>query len=127
MNGEVLAFTYGAIGRWVTYLSIVTVGGAAGYAIFVRHAWRSVAGDRAELGEARVLRIAVGGAVTLTAATLWRLYAQTYSIFGLDESVIQLCDRKVTIPMQRGTNSLNVAVAAGVFLYHFTQSAVIDR
>ena len=33
------------------------------------------------------MRMAVGGAATLTAATLWRLYAQTYSIFGLDESV----------------------------------------
>jgi tRNA G18 (ribose-2'-O)-methylase SpoU len=27
----------------------------------------------------------------------------------------------VTIPMKLGTDSLNVAVAAGVFLYHFTR------
>jgi len=32
-----------------------------------------------------------------------------------------LCDRRVTLPMLRGTDSLNVAVAAGVFLYAFTR------
>lgn len=41
---------------------------------------------------------------------------------GLDEEWSRLCQRRVTIPMQRGTDSLNVAVAAGIFLYHFTQS-----
>jgi tRNA G18 (ribose-2'-O)-methylase SpoU len=39
---------------------------------------------------------------------------------GLDEHWIDACDRKVTIPMHHGTDSLNVAVAAGIFLYHFT-------
>jgi tRNA G18 (ribose-2'-O)-methylase SpoU len=38
---------------------------------------------------------------------------------GLSEAIVKLCDRKVTIPMKRGTDSLNVAVAAGVVLYHF--------
>lgn len=40
---------------------------------------------------------------------------------GLDESWTGLCDRKVTIPMCRGTDSLNVAVAAGIVLHHFTR------
>jgi tRNA G18 (ribose-2'-O)-methylase SpoU len=40
---------------------------------------------------------------------------------GLDAHWIAACDRRVTIPMQRGTDSLNVAVAAGIFLYHFTK------
>jgi tRNA G18 (ribose-2'-O)-methylase SpoU len=39
---------------------------------------------------------------------------------GLCEEVLRACDRRVTIPMKLGTDSLNVAVAAGVFLYHFT-------
>lgn len=39
---------------------------------------------------------------------------------GLDAHWIAACDRKVTIPMHHGTDSLNVAVAAGIFLYHFT-------
>jgi len=39
---------------------------------------------------------------------------------GLDQEWIDACDRRVTIPMKLGTDSLNVAVAAGIFLYHFT-------
>ena len=38
---------------------------------------------------------------------------------GLPQELIDLCDQKVTIPMQHNTDSLNVAVAAGVFLHHF--------
>ncbi len=40
---------------------------------------------------------------------------------GLPRPFIDVCDRRVTIPMKLGTDSLNVAVAAGVFLYHFTR------
>ena len=38
---------------------------------------------------------------------------------GLDPRWLALCDRQVGIPMQAGTDSLNVAVAAGILLYHF--------
>jgi tRNA G18 (ribose-2'-O)-methylase SpoU len=38
---------------------------------------------------------------------------------GLDDAWIAACDHRVTLPMQRGTDSLNVAVASGIFLYHF--------
>jgi len=40
---------------------------------------------------------------------------------GLDRSLVERCDRRLTIAMQRGTDSLNVAVAAGIFLYHFSR------
>lgn len=40
---------------------------------------------------------------------------------GLSRAQIDACDRRVTIPMKLGTDSLNVAVAAGVFLHHFTR------
>jgi tRNA G18 (ribose-2'-O)-methylase SpoU len=40
---------------------------------------------------------------------------------GLSPEYLAACDRRVTIPMQLGTDSLNVAVAAAVFLYHFTR------
>jgi tRNA G18 (ribose-2'-O)-methylase SpoU len=40
---------------------------------------------------------------------------------GLSDDVLQRCDRRATIPMQLGTDSLNVMVAAGVFLFHFTR------
>jgi tRNA G18 (ribose-2'-O)-methylase SpoU len=39
---------------------------------------------------------------------------------GLEGPFVAACDRRVTIPMHHGTDSLNVAVAAGIFLYHFT-------
>jgi tRNA G18 (ribose-2'-O)-methylase SpoU len=42
---------------------------------------------------------------------------------GLGPAWIQCCDRRVTIPMAEGTDSLNVAVAAGIFLYHFTRES----
>lgn len=40
---------------------------------------------------------------------------------GLPEEMVEMCQRKVTIPMELGTDSLNVAVAAGIVLYHFTR------
>jgi tRNA G18 (ribose-2'-O)-methylase SpoU len=40
---------------------------------------------------------------------------------GLEPQYLAACDRRITIPMKRGTDSLNVAVAAGIFLYHFTR------
>jgi tRNA G18 (ribose-2'-O)-methylase SpoU len=38
---------------------------------------------------------------------------------GLDAATVAACDRRVTIPMRRGVDSLNVGVAAGILLYHF--------
>ena len=40
---------------------------------------------------------------------------------GLPQNWIDSADMAVTIPMAAGVDSLNVAVASGVFLYHFTQ------
>ena len=40
---------------------------------------------------------------------------------GLGPEYVAACDRRLTIPMKMGTDSLNVAVAAGIFLYHFTR------
>lgn len=40
---------------------------------------------------------------------------------GLERELVDLCDRRVTIPMRLGVDSLNVAVAAGVFLYELTR------
>jgi tRNA G18 (ribose-2'-O)-methylase SpoU len=39
---------------------------------------------------------------------------------GLSHDIVGLCDRKVTIPMHLGTDSLNVAISAAVCLYHFS-------
>ncbi|EAQ78769.1 TrmH family RNA methyltransferase [Blastopirellula marina] len=39
--------------------------------------------------------------------------------FGLEADLTAMADRCVTIPMSRGSDSLNVSMAAGVFLYHY--------
>jgi tRNA G18 (ribose-2'-O)-methylase SpoU len=41
---------------------------------------------------------------------------------GLAQAWVDICDRRVTLPMHAGTDSLNVAVASGIFLYHFARS-----
>lgn len=41
--------------------------------------------------------------------------------FGLDQHWLALCDDRVTIPMRPGVDSLNVSVAAGIFLFHATR------
>lgn len=38
---------------------------------------------------------------------------------GLSSAVQDLCDERVVIPMAPGCDSLNVAVASGVFLFHY--------
>ncbi len=40
---------------------------------------------------------------------------------GLDRRWIELCARKLTIPMAAGADSLNVAVSAGIFFHHLQQ------
>jgi len=42
---------------------------------------------------------------------------------GLSPDEVAACDRRVTIPMAETADSLNVAAAAAVFLYHFTRVA----
>lgn len=41
---------------------------------------------------------------------------------GLAAEWVALCNRQVTIPMRGGTDSLNVAVASGIFLHSFTHA-----
>jgi len=40
---------------------------------------------------------------------------------GISPEVLAACQRRLTIPMSLGTNSLNAAVASGIFLFHFTR------
>jgi tRNA G18 (ribose-2'-O)-methylase SpoU len=39
--------------------------------------------------------------------------------WGLDASWVDLCDQRVTIPMEPGIDSLNASVAAGIFLHAY--------
>ncbi|MCC6910250.1 MAG: RNA methyltransferase [Phycisphaerales bacterium] len=40
---------------------------------------------------------------------------------GLDRYWLDVCNRRLTIPMHLGTDSLNVAVAAGIILWHLAR------
>ncbi|MFO0947140.1 MAG: RNA methyltransferase [Planctomycetota bacterium] len=42
---------------------------------------------------------------------------------GLSQEWLELADRRLTIPMEPGTDSLNVAVAAGIVLHHFLRGS----
>ena len=46
---------------------------------------------------------------------------------GLADSWISNCQRRITLPMANGTDSLNAAAASAVFLYHFTHVAAARK
>jgi tRNA G18 (ribose-2'-O)-methylase SpoU len=46
---------------------------------------------------------------------------------GLSPEWIVRCDQRITIPMRPGAESLNVAVAAGIVLYHVMREAARER
>jgi putative copper export protein len=87
MNPETLAFVYGAVGRWVGYLAVVAIVGATGFAIAIRPASRKGPDDHDVATESRILRLALISALILLGTTAWRLYAQAYSIFGIEEAL----------------------------------------
>lgn len=45
---------------------------------------------------------------------------------GLEPDLIEIAQQRVTLPMKLRTDSLNVAVASGIFLYHYTRCASVD-
>jgi tRNA G18 (ribose-2'-O)-methylase SpoU len=45
---------------------------------------------------------------------------------GLDNKWVELCQRKLTIPMAPGADSLNVAVAAGIFFHYFQRRSQVQ-
>jgi tRNA G18 (ribose-2'-O)-methylase SpoU len=83
-----------------------------------------LARDLQRLRQAGVQRVAAvlgAGAEPLSSATPARRMAFLLGneADGLRPEELALCDRRVTIPMDRGVDSLNVAVAAGIILHHF--------
>lgn len=46
---------------------------------------------------------------------------------GLADEWIARCQQRLTIPMSGDTDSLNVAIAAGIFLHHFTRGPSSNR
>lgn len=86
-----------------------------------------LAEDLERLREARVELAATvldPGAESLERASRSERFALLFGSegHGLEPIWIDRCSRRITIPMHGGTDSLNVAVATGVFLYHFTRA-----
>lgn len=86
MSGEALALTYLALAKWVTYLGLIGLTGAVvTRRIVLPHAGDEPAVQRRTDDTLRGIAIVAGVVAVLGAIT--RLYAQTYSVFGLDEPV----------------------------------------
>ncbi|UCD23889.1 MAG: CopD family protein [Gemmatimonadota bacterium] len=127
MNQETLAFAYGAIGRWLSYLAIVTTLGAAGYLVFIKPALALEKGYRKTETSDRVTGIALIAALALLCSTGWQLYAQAYSVFGIDETVTWEHLRIVTLETTWGTGWLGQAAAAGFAVVLLALATVMRR
>jgi putative copper export protein len=118
MAGETLAFTYLAAGRWLAYLCSLALIGTVSYRFVVLSLvkWqRDGNADWMAAAERRAATVGIAAAGLLAAVQLWRLYAQAYSIFGLDEPVTWSVIRIVVRDTQWGagwTIQLGVAVFA---------------
>ncbi len=80
--------------------------------------------DPTDEGEPLEVRAAIGTIAPLETLSQAARPARLALLFGneahgLGSEWLDLCDRQLTIPMH-DADSLNVAVAAGIFLYHFT-------
>ena len=105
MSGETVALTLLTIAEWATYLGVLGfIGAYVARRVVVRPALASVAPEPALCHDVdRRLRQAAIASVALTLlAVLFRLYAQTYSVFGLDEPVTLELMRVVGIDSRWG-------------------------
>jgi copper transport protein len=119
MDPELLAAVYAAAGRWVGYLSILVIGGAAGFRVAVHSAWRTHAGDKVDRLDHDLHRWSLAAVVVLGVVTLWRLYAQTFSAFGIDDSVTWEYLRIVALDTRWGAGwrwQVAAVVLAGVLV-----------
>ena len=84
---------------------------------------------KSEWGFERVATVLDQNAERLTEA---RWAPRTALLFGnefegLSDDWLALCDRRLTIPMQPGTDSLNLGVAAGIFIYAWRQGSPLPQ
>lgn len=90
MSGESYALAYLVFSKWVTYLGVVVLTGACVARLFIvpRCAHRLDPDPAAcDVLERQLRTVAVTAAALVFAGAVARLYAQTYSVFGLDEPV----------------------------------------
>ena len=86
MHSEALALIYLALSKWATYLGLIGLTGALVVRRLVMVSGRWPLNGAAVL-DRTLLSLATYAAGILAVAAIARLYAQTYSVFGLDEPV----------------------------------------
>ena len=90
MSGETLALAYLSLAKGITYLSFFGLVGAVAVKLAVVPACRrrdTIHSHLVALIDQRIRGAALVSAVGLACAAVARLFAQTYSVFGLDEPV----------------------------------------
>ncbi len=119
MDGESFALLLLAGAKWITYLGLMGLTGAVAVSRLLAPASRVVE-PRGGAADRRLRMVAVVSASVLVLAAAARLYAQTWSVFGLDEPVTLELVRLVGIESrwasgwqpQAGVSVLAVVVAA---------------
>lgn len=86
MDGQSFALLLLAGGKWVTYLGLMGLTGAVAVSRLLPPA-TGVVELRGKTFDSRLRLVAVVSAAVLVIAAAARLYAQTWSVFGLDEPV----------------------------------------
>ena len=86
MDGESFALVLLAVAKWVTYLGLMGLTGAVAVARLLAPA-TGVVEPRGGAVDRRLRLVAVVSAVVLVLGAAARLYAQTWSVFGIDEPV----------------------------------------
>lgn len=90
MSGEALALAYLSLAKGITYLGFFGLVGAVAVQLVVVPVARdrgTIAPHLLPLIARRLRQVAVTSVVVLVCAAIARVYAQTYSVFGLDEPV----------------------------------------
>lgn len=101
MEGESIALVLLAGAKWITYVGLVGLTGA----VAVHRLASTAAGGACDGAvERRLGVLATGSAAALLAGTAARLYAQTWSVFGLDEPVTLELVRVIGMESRWGGN-----------------------
>ena len=101
MESESFALVLLAGAKWITYVGLVGLTGA----VAVRRLTSTAVGDASDRAvERRLGMLAAGSAAVLLAGTAARLYAQTWSVFGLDEPVTLELVRVIGMESRWGGN-----------------------
>jgi putative copper export protein len=105
MSGEALVLAYLALAKGLTYLGFFGLVGAVAVRFVVVPVCcrkRAITPALFPVAEREICRLAFGSAALLTCAAVARLYAQTYAVFGLDESVTVELMRSVALETRWG-------------------------